>query len=134
MKYWVEAMEDGLVHVDAVNKFGDTFGVAFVGCSSNLVWHKKYWLHYWTLKPNVQNFWTSLVKNYFALDDVLFQKERFQTVILSRMADIPALWEDLLFLYSLLAGHSPRLAWLVPELDRRVCASLRFVWIVAVAR
>ena len=25
MKYWVQAMEDGPVHVDAVNEFGETF-------------------------------------------------------------------------------------------------------------
>jgi hypothetical protein len=50
------------------------------------------------------------------------------------MADIPALWEDLPFLYNLAAGNGRRLAWLLPELDRRVSASLRFAWIAALAR
>jgi hypothetical protein len=48
------------------------------------------------------------------------------------MADIPALWEDLPFLYNLVAVNDHRMAWVLPELSRRVSASLRFAWIAAV--
>ena len=127
MKYWVEAMERGLVHVDAVNKYGDTLGVAFVR-ESELYWQQEYWRRYWARKPNVYNFWTNVTR--------IVLPGCYQAVILSRMADIPALWEDLPFLCNLVTVHSSRLARLLPELlpelDRRVPASIRFAWIAAV--
>ena len=132
MKHWVQAMEDGLVHVDAVSKYGDTLGVVFV-CAAVPYWQKKYWLRYWALKPSASNFWILLQKleNEYSH---LMKAGDFQETVLPRMADIPALWEDLTFLYNLVAMHSPSLAWLLPELDRRVSVSLRLAWIAAVAR
>ena len=120
MKYWVEAMEARMVHVDAVNGFGNTFGVVSV-CETG-GFELEYWLRYWALKPDVKTFWTKITAVHF------------QTLILSRMADIPALWEDLPFLYNLVAVNGCCRAWLLPELDRRVAASLRFAWIAALSR
>ena len=124
MKYWVEAMEARMVHVDAVNGFGNTFGVVSV-CETG-GFELEYWLRYWALKPDVKTFWTKITSILTREDAV-----RFQTVILSRMAHISALWEDLPFLYNLVAVNGCRLAWLLPQLDRRVAASLRFAWIAA---
>ena len=125
MKYWVEAMEGRMVHVDAVNRSGSTFGVVSV-CETEF--ELEYWLRYWALKPDVQTFWTKITRDYTLTSD------RFQTLILSRMAYIPALWEDLPFLHNLVAVNGCRLAWLLPELDRRVAASLRLAWIAALSR
>jgi hypothetical protein len=129
MKYWVEAMEARMVHVDAVNGFGNTFGVVSV-CETG-GFELEYWLRYWALKPHVQTFWTKITRDYELTRE---DSVRFQAVILSRMADIPALWEDLPFLYNLVAENGHRLAWLLPELHRRVPASLRFAWIAAVSQ
>ena len=118
LEFWVQAMEKGTVHVDAVNSFGCTFGVVSA-CERSLVWKGEVLARYWALKPNVQKFWTGMTWNPFC-------------VILSRIADISALWEDLSFIYNLAAGDGNRLAWVLPELDRRVSASLRFAWIAAV--
>jgi hypothetical protein len=127
MKYWVGAMEDGLVHIDAVNQRMETLGVV---CAHNTRtdWQREFWLRYWALKPSPEKFWTSLTNSY-NLNSVYLN-----TIMLSRIADIPALWEDLSFLYNLVAENGYCLAWLLPELDRRVCASLRLAWIAAVAR
>jgi hypothetical protein len=126
MKYWVQAMERGIVHVDAVNKFGDTFGIVGV-CERVFAWEQKYWLRYWALKPSPAKFWT-----------LLLTRECYHSDALPRIIDIPSLWEDLFFIYNLVAVNARRLSWLLPELDReldrRVCASLRFAWIAAVAR
>ena len=128
MKYWVEAMEAGLVHVDAVNEHLETFGVVCVRTVRNWQWLREYWLRYWALKPSPEKFWRSLTNTY----DHLTCARDLQRTVLYRMADIPALWEDLPFLYNLAAGNGRRLAWLLPELDRRMsAASLRFAWIAA---
>ena len=127
MKYWVGAMEDGLVHVDAVNQRMETLGVVFVFVHYNNSMTRKYWERYWALKPSPEKFWRSLATSHNLSNNVYIQ-----TVILSRMADTQALWEDLFFLCDLVAKHSPSLAWLLPELDRRVSASLRLAWIAAV--
>ena len=126
MKFWVEAMERGLVHVDAVNQHLETFGHVSV-FETGFDWKQEYWLRYWALKPNVQTFWTKITR-------IVVLPGVFQAIILSRMADIPALWEDLPFLYNLVAVNGCCRAWLLPELDRRVAASLRFAWIAAVVR
>ena len=129
MEYWVGAMDGGLVHVHAVNQRMETLGVVFVRYNSMTCWPRKYWERYWALKPSPEKFWRSLATSFNLSNNVYIQ-----TVILSRMADTQALWEDLFFLCDLVAKHSPSLAWLLPELDRRVSASLRLAWIAAVAR
>ena len=128
MEYWVGAMEDGHVHVDAVNQRMETLGVV---CAHNTRgdWQREFWLRYWALKPSPKKFWTSLASSYILMNSLYLQ-----AVILSRIADISALWEDLSFLCNLVAVNGYRLAWLLPELDRRVSASLRLAWIAAVAR
>ena len=127
MKYWVGAMEDGLVHVDAVNQRMETLGVVFVFVHYNNSMTRKYWERYWALKPSPEKFWRSLATSHNLSNNVYIQ-----TVILSRMADTQALCEDLFFLCDLVAEYSSHLAWLLPELDRRVSASLRLAWIAAV--
>ena len=60
MKHRVQAMERGLLHVDAVNEYKDTtFGVVCAR-GMKLDWEEKYWLRYWALKPSVKKFWTAL--------------------------------------------------------------------------
>ena len=58
MKYWVGAMEDGRVHIDAVNERMETLGVV---CAHNTRgdWQREFWLRYWALKPSPKKFWTS---------------------------------------------------------------------------
>ena len=131
MEYWVKAMEDGLVHVDAVNKYMEMFGAVFV-CERETAmyyWQTKCWLRYWALKPSPVKFWTSMTNIYDLRNFRCLQK-----TVLSRIVHITALWEDLSFLYNLNAEAGNRLAWLLPELARRLSASLRFAWIAAVAR
>ena len=130
MQACVKDMEDGVLDVDAVNINGETFGVVF--CWKNTDWQEKYWLRYWALKPSPEIFWTAFVTNWSEWRECSFQK-----AALSRIIHISALWEDLPFLCNLVTVHSSRLARLLPELlpelDRRVSASLRFAWIAAVA-
>ena len=127
-------MERGVLDVDAENRYGNTFGVVLVRCGcKNTDWEEKYWLRYWALKPSAKNFWILLQKleNEYGH---LIKAGDFQETVLPRMADIPALWEDLSFIYNLVTKHCSSLTWLLPELDRRASASLRFAWIAAVAR
>ena len=81
MKYWVEAMEARMVHVDAVNGFGNTFGVVSV-CETG-GFELEYWLRYWALKPSAEKFWTAFVASKNDWMDV-------QPDILSRIIHIPA--------------------------------------------
>ena len=118
-KYCVKAMEQGLLHVDAVNKSGHTFGFVLVDSWLFFVW--KYWYRYWALKPSVQKFWTLLLTAEFD-----------HRIVLHRCVDIPALWEDLFALYQLANAEEEKTAWLRQEVERRVSASLRFAWIAAV--
>ena len=124
MEACVKDMEDGVLDVDAVNMSQATLGVVLSW--RNADWEEKYWLRYWALKPSVKKFWTAFVASWKNFGHFKLS--------LSRIIQIPALWEDLSFLYNLVEEHSSRLAWLLPELDRRVSASLRLAWIAAVAR
>ena len=78
MKYWVQAMEDGLVHVDAVNEFGETFAGVCVRTVRPWQRQREYWLRYWALKPSPEKFWTSLT-NTLGGD--------FEKIVLSKMTD-----------------------------------------------
>jgi hypothetical protein len=70
---------------------------------------------------SVQTFWT-----------ILTRKSNWdRPTILSRAALIPALWEDLSFIYNLVTA-ADNLGWLREEVKRRMAASLRFAWIAAV--
>ena len=123
LKPCVEAMERGILHVDAVNSLGNTLGIVLsIETNFPFEFQHKYWLRYWALKPSVQKFWTVLI-NYCPMSCL-------ETVLL-KTAGIAALWEDLSFIYNLAAGDGNRLAWVLPELDRRVSASLRLAWIAA---
>ena len=121
IKYCVEAMERGVLHVDAVNVYGDTFGSVCVFCDCR----HKYWLRYWALKPSVVKFWTSFAASYDDRD-VRLQK----AVVLDKIAVVFALWEDLCFVYNL--GGKKKIPWLRQEVERRVSASLRFAWLASV--
>ena len=77
MKYWVEAMERGLVHVDAVDEFGQTFGDVYVRMVLNWQWEREYWLRYWALQPSPEKFWRSLTNTY----DHLICARDLQTII-----------------------------------------------------
>ncbi len=117
----LEAMERGILHVDAVNSLGNTLGIV-LGTETDypFEFQPKYWLRYWALKPSVQTFWTILIsKNNWN-----------RPTILSRAALIPALWEDLSFIYNLVTAYDVH--WLRKEVERRMVASLRFAWIAAV--
>ena len=46
IKYCVEAMERGVLDVDAENRYGNTFGVVLVRCGCK----EEYWLRYWALE------------------------------------------------------------------------------------
>jgi len=123
MKSCVEAMEQGALHVDAVNCNGHTFGVVFINEASYHFQHK-YWLRYWALKPSVQKFWTVLI-NYCPMSCL-------ETVLL-KTGGIAALWEDLSFIYNLVAA-TRNVRGLREEVERRMTASLRFAWIAAVVK
>ena len=122
LKPCVEAMERGILHVDAVNSLGNTLGIVLsIETDYHFEFQHKYWLRYWALKPSVQTYWTILTK----------KSNWDRPLILSRAALIPALWEDLSFIYNL-ATAADNLGWLREEVERRVSASLRFAWIAAV--
>jgi hypothetical protein len=125
MKANVKAMEQGVLHVDAVNSYGNTFGIVFGFETSALYFEDKYWLRYWALKPSAQKFWTVLAGNWN-----LRKREVCRPALLPRAVLIPALWEDLSFIYNL-ASAKDHLHWLRQEVGRRVSDSLRFAWIAA---
>jgi hypothetical protein len=77
MEYWVGAMEDGHVHVDAVNQRMETFGVVSVRTVRDWQWKRMYWLRYWALKPSPEKFWRSLTNTY----DHLICARDLQTII-----------------------------------------------------
>jgi hypothetical protein len=123
MKSCVKAMEQGALHVDAVNCYGHTFGVVFIN-ESSCHFEDKYWLRYWALKPSVHKFWTVLI-NYCPMSCL-------ETVLL-KTAGIAALWEDLSFIYNLVAT-TRNVRGLREEVERRMTAALRFAWIAAVVK
>ncbi len=121
MMFCVEAMEQGLLHVDAVNSNGNTLGIV-LSIETSYSFEFQNWLRYWALKPSVQKFWAVLCAS--SLFFVCPSK------ILRRTALIPALWEDLSFIYNLATAED--VDCLGKEVERRVSASLRFAWIAAV--
>jgi hypothetical protein len=122
MKYYVQAMERGVLHVDAINSHGNTFGIVFI--FDTLYFEDKYWLRYWALKPSVQKFWKLLTSFCDSR-----RREAHRLRALSRAVLIPALWKDLYFIYNLASAKD--LYWLRQEVEQRVSASLRFEWIAA---
>ena len=117
----MEAMEQGVLHVDAVNSYGNTLGI-LLSIETSYSFEFQDWVRYWALKPSVQKFWTVLCSsNLFFV---------CPSKVLRRTALIPALWEDLSFIYNLATAED--VYCLGKEVERRVSASLRFAWIAAV--
>jgi hypothetical protein len=112
----LDAMERGFLHVDATNREGHTFGVVYLlDVEHGNSFHPSLWQRYWALGPDVVTFWSAIpIPGMCSL--------HVQDILM----DTPALWADI-------AIVPLKHAWLAYEVGRRIRASLRFVWIAAVA-
>ena len=116
----IMAIKQGLLHVDATNRFGETVGVLFVACVfdghdlASVLWNK-----YWTLGPDVATFWSKVSMKRL-------KEQKCRNILI----ETPALWTDLGLVRSFVKKRS---WWLKNEVRRRIRASLRFAWIAAVA-
>jgi hypothetical protein len=110
------AMEQGCLHVDAINQCGRTLAVVYIMSSGCLDFDPVLWDKYWEMGPDVATFWSAM-----------------PTDLLPREADIlihtPALWADL----DLVPAFAKKNSRLRGEVHRRMKASLRFAWMAAVA-
>ena len=111
----VLAMEQGALHVDAVNGFGATLGTLLFA-NPDLV-DQSLWDRYFALGPDVALFWKVLSTQFYE-DDTSCR----------RLQDTPALWADLGVVVQRFASLD---AWVHAEVYRRFQLSLRFVWIAA---
>ena len=114
------AIEQGGLHVDAVNRYGHTVGVSYV---LEIRWGHDFqfslWDKYWALGPDVATFWSALPA------DKLVRASKERDILIST----PILWEDLELVQSFAYKHP----WIEEEVTRRrIKASLRFAWIAAV--
>jgi hypothetical protein len=114
------AMEQGLLHVDAVNRNGETLGVYYVVETGHADFQSpSLWDKYWALGPDVATFWSAL-----PADGMSWAVIDFDILI-----NTPVLWEDVELVQTFAYKH-PLIRKEVTR--RRIRASLRFAWIAAV--
>jgi hypothetical protein len=122
--YGIGDIEQGLLHVDAVNCKGNTLGFLYIRHSS--VFDQGLWHRYWALRPNVALFWKLMLQKGFLV--AKWVNNEF-TIVSIRLRATATLWEDLGLLHSF-AHAMP--AWIRKEVCRRIRDSVRFAWMAAV--